>query len=71
MERSMVKYVARKIQVTESELKIAEILVKKELRSKMIMSQVSPVIWSRGDVEMGLQIIYGLFIVDQLFSRGE
>lgn len=35
----MVKYVAKKIQITESELQIAEILVKKELRSKMIMSQ--------------------------------
>lgn len=36
----MVKYVTKKIQIAESELQIAEILVKKELRSKMIMSQV-------------------------------
>lgn len=36
----MKKYVAKNIVTTEAELKIADMLVKKELRGKMIMSQV-------------------------------
>ena len=41
MENAVVNFVVKKIQVTEAELQVADTLVKKELRGKMIMSQVS------------------------------
>lgn len=40
MENGVRQYVLKNIRKTEEELKIAELLVKKELRGKMIMSQV-------------------------------
>lgn len=43
MENAVKKYVMKNILITESELKIADMLVRKELRGKMIMSQVGEI----------------------------